>query len=177
MARAKCARSIVMGDAPRGRSPLQRFVDSLSNVVESPVIWFREKIVVPNQKDYPWYHQKFRRVPTIDECYTDDPVCIQEAQLQFKRDKFVDNEVLSILRRRFEDCVLYESPDHKVKCQPLFDQYNEAAENWFIKYGDLGAYGTVEDAYMKQKHRMIWERRHGPVGTGMKGSGLSQGNE
>lgn len=21
---------------------------------------------------------------------------------------------------------------------------------------------------MKQKHRMIWERRHGPVGTGMK---------
>jgi len=47
--------------------------------------------------------------------------------------RFVDNEVLSILRRRFEDCVLYESPDHKVKCQPLFDQYNEAAENWFIK--------------------------------------------
>jgi NADH dehydrogenase (ubiquinone) 1 beta subcomplex subunit 10 len=47
--------------------------------------------------------------------------------------RFVDNEILSILRRRFEDCVLYESPDHKVKCQPLFDQYNEAAENWFIK--------------------------------------------
>lgn len=21
---------------------------------------------------------------------------------------------------------------------------------------------------MKQKHRMIWERRHGPVGSGMK---------
>jgi len=165
-----------MGDAPTGRSPLQRFVDSLSNAVDSPIIWFREKIVVSNQKDYPWYHQKFRRVPTIDECYTDDPVCIQEAQLQFKRDKFVDNEVLSILRQRFEDCVLYESPDHKVKCQPLFHQYNEAAENWFIKYGDLGAYGKVEDAYMKQKHRMIWERRHGPVGTGMKDSGLSQDN-
>jgi len=48
--------------------------------------------------------------------------------------RFVDNEILSILRRRFEDCVLYESPDHKVKCQPLFDQYNEAAENWFIKF-------------------------------------------
>lgn len=47
--------------------------------------------------------------------------------------RFVDNEVLSILRHRFEDCILYESPDHKVKCQPLFDQYNEAAENWFIK--------------------------------------------
>lgn len=34
--------------------------------------------------------------------------------------------------------------------------------------GDLGGYGDVRAAYMKQKHRMIWERRHGPVGTGMK---------
>lgn len=49
---------------------------------------FAEKIVVPNQKDYAWYHQRFRRVPTIDECYTDDPVCQHEAQQQFKRDKY-----------------------------------------------------------------------------------------
>ena len=34
--------------------------------------------------------------------------------------------------------------------------------------GDLGAKGTVRDAYMKQKHRMIWERRHGPVGSGIE---------
>lgn len=47
--------------------------------------------------------------------------------------RFVENEILSILRRRFEDCVLYEAPDHKVKCQALWDQYNEGAENWFIK--------------------------------------------
>jgi len=93
------------------------------------------------------------RIP-IDECYTDDSLCMQEGQLQFKLDKFVDNEILSILRRRFEDCVMYESPDHKVKCQPLFDRYNEGVENWFIKYGDLGAYGRVEDAFVKQKHRM-----------------------
>lgn len=49
---------------------------------------FSEKIVVPNQKDYVWYHQRFRRVPTIDECYTDDIICKHEAQLQFKRDKY-----------------------------------------------------------------------------------------
>jgi len=30
-----------MGDAPRGRSPLQRFADSLLNAVDTPVIWFR----------------------------------------------------------------------------------------------------------------------------------------
>ncbi|PSN57170.1 NADH dehydrogenase [ubiquinone] 1 beta subcomplex subunit 10 [Blattella germanica] len=120
-------------DTPKARNALNGFVNAVYNTLESPVVWFREKIVVPNQTDYPWYHQKFRRVPTIDECYTDDPVCIMEAQLQFKRDKSVDNEILSILRKRFEDCVLYESPDHNTKCKPLLDQYNEATENWFIK--------------------------------------------
>lgn len=34
--------------------------------------------------------------------------------------------------------------------------------------GDLGGYHDVKAAYMKQKHRLIWERRHGEVGTGMK---------
>ena len=33
---------------------------------------------------------------------------------------------------------------------------------------DLGPKNNVKDAYFKQKHRMIWERRHGPVGSGMK---------
>lgn len=92
-----------------------------------------EKVVEPNQKQYPWYHQKFRRVPTINECYTDDYVCIFEANQQFKRDRMVDNEILSILRQRFEDCVLYETPDHVEKCKPLVEAYNKGAENWFTK--------------------------------------------
>jgi len=46
-----------------------------------------EKLVVPNQKKYPWYHQKYRRVPTIDECYSDDVTCYFEANCQFQRDK------------------------------------------------------------------------------------------
>jgi hypothetical protein len=28
-----------------------------------------------------------------------------------------------------------------------------AAKNYFIKYGELGYNGRVEDAFMKQKHR------------------------
>jgi len=32
----------------------------------------------------------------------------------------------------------------------------------------MGVGLDAKNAYMKQKHRMIWERRHGPVGTGMK---------
>lgn len=34
--------------------------------------------------------------------------------------------------------------------------------------GDLGYYGNVISAYMKQKHRMVWERRHGKIGSGRK---------
>jgi hypothetical protein len=56
-----------------------------------------------------------------------------EANQQWKRDKIVDNAILSILRQRFEDCVLYEAPDHTTRCQPLLDTYNKASENWFIK--------------------------------------------
>lgn len=32
--------------------------------------------------------------------------------------------------------------------------------NNFLTDGELGMYADSTDAYMKQKHRMIWERRH-----------------
>lgn len=34
--------------------------------------------------------------------------------------------------------------------------------------GDLGIIITAERCYAKQLNRMLWERRHGPVGSGMK---------
>lgn len=104
----------------------------------------------------------------------------------------VDNEILNILRIRFEDCMLYEAPDHMSKCRSFMDALKNAEDAWFSKCllhilliniscawyifeffpnfidGDLGAYGDVKDAYMKQKHRMIWEKRHGKIGSGMK---------
>ncbi|KAL7645588.1 UNVERIFIED_CONTAM: hypothetical protein RMT77_003974 [Armadillidium vulgare] len=149
-------------------NPLGKFIKSVSNIVNAPVVWFRETIVVPNRPQYYWYHKKFRRVPTIDECYTDDIICCTEAEEQFKRDKRIDAGIVNILRNRMEECNYYERPDHRRKCVKVTQDYNEAANNYFIKYGDLGAFGDVVDCYMKQKHRMIWERRHGKVGTGMK---------
>ena len=38
----------------------------------------------------------------------------------------------------------------------------------FILDGDLVALANAQEAYMKQKHRLLWERRHGPIGSGMK---------
>ncbi|GBP33628.1 NADH dehydrogenase 1 beta subcomplex subunit 10 [Eumeta japonica] len=136
---------------------------SLYNLIDAPVTWFRKTVVEPNQKQYPWYHRSYCRVPTIDQCYSDDVVCDFEANQQFKRDRLVDCEILSILRQRFEDCMMYEQPDSATVCKPLLDKYRDAEEAWFIKYGDLGAYADAKKAYMKQKHRMIWERRHGPL--------------
>uniref|UniRef100_T1GPH9 NADH dehydrogenase [ubiquinone] 1 beta subcomplex subunit 10 n=1 Tax=Megaselia scalaris TaxID=36166 RepID=T1GPH9_MEGSC len=120
---------------PEARSPMAAFAQSVVNVIDGPVTWFRESIVEPNQKKSVWYHQQFRRVPTIDQCYTDDAVCKFEADQQFRRDRLVDNEILSILRLRFEDCMMYEAPDHMKKCKPFMDTYKEAEENWFIKLG------------------------------------------
>ncbi|KAF2349788.1 NADH-ubiquinone oxidoreductase subunit 10 [Trinorchestia longiramus] len=145
-----------------------RFCEAVGAAIDKPIVWIRENVVVPNQKESVWYHRHFRRVPTIDQCYTDDVTCQYEANQQFRRDKYVDDEILAILRRRKEDCYMYEGPDSKNRCAQLVEDYENAAENWFIKYGDLGYHRNAKRAYMKQKHRMIWERRHGPVGSGMK---------
>ncbi|KAF7267062.1 NADH dehydrogenase (ubiquinone) PDSW subunit [Rhynchophorus ferrugineus] len=155
-------------------SPIEKFFDAVGKALDAPTTFVKEKLVEPNQKHYPWYHQKFRRVPTIDECYTDDAVCIYEANAQYRRDKLVDNEIVAILRDRFQSCVAYEKPDHVERCAGVLKEYEDAATNWFIKYGDLGAYHDAKSAYMKQKHRMIWERRHGPVGSGMKEKVVSE---
>ncbi|KAK1129935.1 hypothetical protein K0M31_019630 [Melipona bicolor] len=147
---------------------IARIMNKIIYLIDTPVVYFRENIVVPNQKSYPWYHQKFRRVPTIDECREQDMVCRVEAQHQFERDKLVDDEILAILRQRYEDCSWYYGIEDRDKfCADLYTAYQDAAGAWFTKYGDIGIPNSVLDAYMKQKHRMIWERRHGPVGSGI----------
>ncbi|XP_076240361.1 NADH dehydrogenase (ubiquinone) PDSW subunit [Calliopsis andreniformis] len=144
-----------------------RLVKGLFNMLDVPVVLFREKIVEPNQKKYPWYHQKFRRVPTIDECHEHDYACYFEANCQFLRDKLVDEEIVNILRQRYEHCCVENINDKEI-CRDLLEPYHAATTAFFIKYGDLGIKCDVVQAFMKQKHRMVWERRHGPVGSGMK---------
>jgi len=140
-------------------NPASRVFFWLGQFLDRPATWFRETIVLPNRKNPPYYHQEFRRVPTIDECYTDDIACQFEANEQYKRDRKVETMIVEILRNRFTECVFYHGHDEAKKCQPLLDEYNEYTTNWFIKYGDLSMYNSCVEAYMKQKHRMIWERR------------------
>ena len=44
----------------------------------------------------------------------------------------------------------------------LQDTFKKAQRNFYIKYGDLPVWAGAKEAFFKQKHRMVWERRHGP---------------
>ena len=61
---------------------------SVTSII-SQNFYVAENIVEPMQgknKQY-YYHRRYRRVPTIDECYTNDQTCRFEANEQMIRDK------------------------------------------------------------------------------------------
>ena len=39
--------------------------------------------------------------------------------------------------------------------------WDKAQSNYYIKYGDMPWYANARDVLMKQKHRLVWERRYG----------------
>ncbi|PAV86211.1 hypothetical protein WR25_26767 [Diploscapter pachys] len=128
---------------------------------DAPSTWFRERVVEPlhEKNRLPYYHFKYARVPEIDQCGVNDFGCIHEAREQFRKDKFVDGYILQILKMRYDRCMVYNFPN-PAPCAQTVEDLEEADLNFFIKYGELGSEGDVKDAYMKQKHRLIWERRH-----------------
>ncbi|KRY01174.1 NADH dehydrogenase [ubiquinone] 1 beta subcomplex subunit 10, partial [Trichinella pseudospiralis] len=141
---------------------LLRFKYYVWRMLDIPATWMKENVVDPLQKDrkIPFYHRRFNRVRTIDECAVDDRVCYEEAQMQFHLDKMVDGYILDILRNRMQRCREYYINKAEYKCAKCIDDFEQAELNFYIKYGDMGYYGDVLTAYTKQKHRMIWERRH-----------------
>jgi len=138
---------------------MDRFM-SVLNIFDGPASFFRG-IVNKTRSDYPYYHRKYPRVPTVDQCGFGDNVCLHEANEQFLRDRKVDKYITQILAERVKQCYINEGHfDGFEKCRQLDDDYERALTNYYIKYGDLAAHATVIDAYMKQKHRLIWQRRN-----------------
>uniref|UniRef100_A0A7E4V377 NADH dehydrogenase [ubiquinone] 1 beta subcomplex subunit 10 n=1 Tax=Panagrellus redivivus TaxID=6233 RepID=A0A7E4V377_PANRE len=128
---------------------------------DAPVTWFRENVVEPLHDKYkmPYYHRQLSRVPTIDQCGVNDQACFFEANEQYRLDKMVDYHILQILRERTDRCILYNQPSF-YKCANVIEDMEEAELNYFIKFGEMSSEADVRDVYMKQKHRLIWERRH-----------------
>ncbi|KAK2727240.1 hypothetical protein QYM36_007918 [Artemia franciscana] len=194
-----------------------------------------ESIVEPSRKkDTVWYHCTFRRVPTIDECYTDDYIYRYEAYEQFKRNSrfsellgdskneiesardTLKNQWLSLPDFKEEMILKSGGEDLFTRFALKFQRKEPSVHEIFMKLellvrrlagrilkakaaqklledssprlfeddenmlpllevaaslnGEIGVRGTVIDAFMRKKHRMAWERRHGPIGTGMKES-------
>ena len=147
----------------------QKLYNCILNVIDGPVTWYRESVMPKiRQTPQPYYHRRYSRVKTIDQCEVGDIACFVEANEQFKRDKLVEAGIVRILMSRKAECIGWYSrvpEDVEKYCKKAYEDCEEATTNFFIKYGDLGYYGNVRDALMKQKHRMLWERRNGPVGS------------
>ncbi|XP_069125252.1 NADH dehydrogenase [ubiquinone] 1 beta subcomplex subunit 10-like isoform X2 [Argopecten irradians] len=113
-----------------------------SLLLDKPTTFMKESLdkIRGEKKTVPYYHRRFERVPTIDQCYTDDELCRWEANQQFKRDRQVDNDILYILRKRYLHCVISDLSNNKTTCKEVRETYDQAKDEWMIKYGRLPVY-------------------------------------
>uniref|UniRef100_A0ABM5F100 NADH dehydrogenase [ubiquinone] 1 beta subcomplex subunit 10 n=1 Tax=Pogona vitticeps TaxID=103695 RepID=A0ABM5F100_9SAUR len=144
----------------KGLNPVYLLEAVYSQVVDRPVTLWREWIERQraNNRIY-YYHRKFRRVPELTECLEDDVVCHYEAEMQWKRDFLVDQQILKIIKDRVGHCKALHGENADQKCVKEVQHYKDVIKIYWNKYGDLGAYGTARKCLMKQKEQMIAERK------------------
>lgn len=146
-------------------SPMYRGRQWFFKLMGRPAFWAHDSLEKwrfsrPGWKRPVYYHRRYTRVTPIDQCEEGDIVCVHEANNQFTRDRKVEGFIINLLRERIEHCFTYEHNDWASKCKKLIDDWMDANTNFKIKYGEMGLFHNVITAYMKQKHRMIWERRY-----------------
>ncbi|CAL1588406.1 unnamed protein product [Knipowitschia caucasica] len=124
--------------------------------VDLPVTTFRGIVdtVRSNNKSV-YYHQKFRRVPDLTTCEEGDYLCYYEADMQWRRDYKVDQEILKIVQERMRACHQREGNSYQQNCAKEIQQFTDASREFQSRYGDLGAYANSRKCLMKQKQRMM----------------------
>ncbi|XP_024068189.1 NADH dehydrogenase [ubiquinone] 1 beta subcomplex subunit 10 [Terrapene carolina triunguis] len=157
--------------SPPSRTPIPEKRSSLPNpltiletlfyyTVDAPVTFFREWMERQHAKRRSYYyHRNFTRVPDLTECLEDDYVCFFEAEAQWRRDMKVDQEIVKIILERVEVCQTREGPNFSQNCAKEIEQFAQVAQAYQDRYADLGAHGNARKCLMKQKHRMIAERK------------------
>ncbi|XP_034449858.1 NADH dehydrogenase [ubiquinone] 1 beta subcomplex subunit 10 [Hippoglossus hippoglossus] len=124
--------------------------------VDLPVTTFRDAVdSIRSRNKAVYYHQKFRRVPDLAECQHGDYLCYYEAEMQWRRDYKVDQEIVKVVQERMRACQQREGPSYHQNCAQEIQQFNETTNNFLSRYGDLGAYASGRKCLMKQKERMM----------------------
>ncbi|XP_064009570.1 NADH dehydrogenase [ubiquinone] 1 beta subcomplex subunit 10 [Pogoniulus pusillus] len=141
-------------------NPVDLIQTAFSYVVDAPITFVREWIERQQAKNkFYYYHQKFRRVPDLSECLEGDYLCYFEAEAQWRRDRLVDQQIVEIIRERVGACKHREGPNHFQNCAKEMELLAQVTKAYQDRYGDLGVHGNARTCLMKQKHRMMEERK------------------